>query len=190
MKIDMSSMQTGSEPPGFTGELTGQGGAIRWQVLEDPSAAGGKVIAETSRDSADYRFPMCVYEGLWAKDVEVSVRFKPVAGSVDQAGGIIVRAQDSLNYYVARANALEDNVRFYKVVEGVRRQITGQNLKVASGTWHTLSLKAEGDLIEVAFNGARVIQVRDATFSEAGKVGIWTKADSVTYFSEIDIESH
>jgi len=163
-------------------KLTGQGGAIRWQVLEDPSAAGGKVIAETSRDSADYRFPMCVYEGLWAKDVEVSVRFKPVAGSVDQAGGIIVRAQDSLNYYVARANALEDNVRFYKVVEGVRRQITGQNLKVASGTWHTLSLKAEGDLIEVAFNGARVIQVRDATFSEAGKVGIWTKADSVTYF--------
>jgi hypothetical protein len=190
MKIDISSMPTGSKPPGFTDGLTGQGGAVRWQVLEDPSAAGGKVIAETSRDTADYRFPICVYEGLAAKDVRVSVRFKPMEGSVDQAGGIILRVRDSLNYYVARANALEDNVRLYKVVEGVRRPIAGQNLKVTGGAWHTLSLKIEADLIEVTFDGARVLQARDATFSEAGKVGLWTKADSVTHFSEIEIESH
>ena len=190
MKIDISSMPTGSKPPGFTDALTGQGGAVRWQVLEDLSAAGGKVIAETSRDTADYRFPICVYEGLVAKDVDVSVRFRLIEGSVDQAGGIMVRVRDSLNYHVARANALEDNVRLYKVVDGVRRQIAGQNLKIAGGAWHALSVKVDGDLIEVAFDGTRMIQVRDATFSEAGKMGIWTKADSVTHFAEIDIELH
>jgi len=189
MKIDISSMPTGSQPPGFTDALTGQGGAVRWRVLEDSSAAGGKVIAETSQDTADYRFPICVYESLVAKDVKVAVRFKPIEGSVDQAGGIIVRVRDSLNYYVARANALEDNVRLYKVVDGVRRQMAGQNLKVTGGAWHTLSLKVEGDIIEVAFDGTRLIQARDATFSEAGKVGLWTKADSVTHFSEIEFES-
>jgi hypothetical protein len=188
MTIDFSSMPTDSKPPGFTEALTGQGKAVRWLVLDDPSApTGGKVIAETSGDSVDYRFPICVYDGLTAKDVEVSVQFKPVAGSVDQAGGIIARVQDKLNYYVTRANALEDNVRLYKVVGGERRQIAGQNLKVTAGAWHTLFLKVEGDLLEVSFDGKRVIQTRDSTFGGPGKVGLWTKADSLTYFSNLKI---
>jgi hypothetical protein len=112
---------------------------------------------------------------------------KPVAGSVDQAGGIIVRVQDRLNYYVTRANALEDNVRLYKVVGGERRQIAGQNLKVATGVWHTLLLKVEGDLLEVTFDGKRIIQTRDSTFGGAGKVGLWTKADSLTHFSDLKV---
>src|SRR5712691_5959378 len=123
MTIDLASMPAGSKPSGFTDALTGKGGAVRWRVLEDASApAGGKVIAQTSADTTDYRFPICVYDGLTAKDVEVSVRFKPVSGRVDQAGGIIARVQDPDNYYVVRANALEDNVNLYKVVAGVRRQ--------------------------------------------------------------------
>jgi hypothetical protein len=187
MIIDFSSMPTGSSPVGFTEALTGQGGAVRWLVLDDPSAPGGKVIAETSSDTVDYRFPICVYDALTAKDIEVSVQFKPVAGSVDQAGGIIVRSQDKLNYYVARANALEDNVRLYKVVAGERRQIAGQNLKVSGGTWHRLSLKVEGDLLEVSFDGKRVIQTHDSTFVGPGKVGLWTKADSLTYFNDLRI---
>jgi len=188
MIIDLSSMPTGATPVGFTEALTGHGGPVRWVVLNEQSApTGGKVIAETSNDTADYRFPLCIYDNLTARDVSVSVHFKPVAGSIDQAGGIIVRAQDDQNYYVARANALEDNVRLYKVVAGQRRQIAGHNTKVAAGRWHTLALKVEGDLLEVVFDGIRVIQTHDATFAGPGKVGLWTKADSLTYFNELTI---
>lgn len=94
MTIDFSSMPIGARPLGFTEGLTGHGEPVHWQVLEDPSVPVGRVIAETSRDTADYRFPLCVYDGLVAKDVEVSVRFKAVDGMVDQAAGLIVRTQD------------------------------------------------------------------------------------------------
>ena len=184
MTIDFSSVPIAAKPPGFTEGLTGQGEAVCWQVLEDASASGGRVIAEISRDTADYRFPLCIYDGLVAKGVEVSVRFKPVDGVVDQAGGLIVRVQDPLNYYVARANALEDNIRLYKVVAGVRRQIAGQKIEVASGLWHTLTLKAVGDVLEVGFDGRDVLGAQDETFAEPGKVGLWTKADSLTHFAD------
>jgi hypothetical protein len=188
MTIDLTSMPSGSNPHGFTGALTGRGGAVRWQVLDDASAPlGGKVIAETSADSTDYRFPICIYDDVTAKNVNVSVRFKPIAGSVDQAGGLIARVKDSDNYYVARANALEDNVNLYKVVDGERRKIAGYKGKVSHGDWHTLLLKVEGDLIEVAFDGTPVLQVRDGTFPGPGKAGLWTKADSLTYFADLQI---
>jgi hypothetical protein len=188
MKIDIARMPPGATPPGFADALTGQGGAVHWRVLNDPSASALKVIAETSRDTADYRFPICVYDKFSGKDVEVLIRFKAVDGTVDQAAGIIVRVQDADNYYVARANALEDNVRLYKVVDGVRRQIAGKNIEVSSGVWHTLALKVEGDALEVSFDGACVIEARDQTFAQPGKVGLWTKADSLTHFGEIEIK--
>jgi len=189
MKINIGEMQFGQKPPGFTEALTGQGDAVSWQVLEDPGAPARRVIAETSRDTADYRFPLCIWEGLQARDVKVSVRFKAVDGSVDQAGGIVVRLQDADNYYVARANALEDNVRLYKVVGGVRRQLAGRSVPVLKAVWHTLELRSEGEQLEVSFNGTSLMQIRDQTFVEAGKVGIWSKADSLTHFAEIDMES-
>ena len=184
MTIDLTLMPIAANPRGFSEGLTGQGEPVHWQVLEDPSAPGGRVIAETSCDTADYRFPLCIYDGLIAKDVEVSVRFKAVDGVVDQAGGLMVRVQDHLNYYVTRANALENNIRLYKVVDGVRRQIAGQSVEVSSGVWHTLSLKIAGDVLEVAFNERRVIEARDPTFTKPGKVGLWTKADSLTHFAD------
>lgn len=189
MKINIGDMALGQKPGGFTESLTGQGGAVRWQVLEDPSTPAHRVIAETSRDTSDYRFPLCIWDDLRAKNAQVTIRFKAVEGSVDQAAGIVVRLLDADNYYVARANALEDNVRLYKVVAGVRRQMAGRNLPVLNNVWHTLSLRSEGEELEVWFNGASVIQIRDQTFLDAGKVGIWTKADSVTHFAELDIES-
>jgi len=185
MTIDFSSIAIGARPPGFTEGLTGQGEAVGWQVLEDLSAPGGRVVAETSRDTADYRFPLCVYEGLVAKDIEVSTRFKAVDGQVDQAAGLIVRAQDHLNYYVARANALENNIRLYKVIAGVRRQITGRSIEVTAGVWHTLSLKITGHILEVAFDGQHLLEAQDAALTEAGKVGLWTKADSLTHFANL-----
>jgi hypothetical protein len=183
MTVDFSSMTIGAKPVGFTEGLTGQGEAVCWQVLEDSSDPGGRVIAETSRDTADYRFPLCIYDAHVAKDVEVSARFQAVDGVVDQAAGLIVRAQDHLNYYVARANALEGNIRLYKVMAGVRRQITGRRVEVTAGVWHSLSLKIAGDVLEVAFDGQRVLEAQDATFLEGGKVGLWTKADSLSHFA-------
>ena len=153
MTVDFSSMPIAAKPPGFTEELTGQGEAVRWEVLGDPSAPGGRVTAETSRDTADYLFPLCIYDSLVAKDVGMSVRFKAIDGMVDQAGGLIVPAKDPLNYYVTRANALENNIRRYKVVGGIRRQIAGQSVEVTGGIWHTLSLKIAGDVLAVAFDG-------------------------------------
>jgi hypothetical protein len=187
MTLDISSMATGSKPPGFTEALTGQGDPVRWQVLEDASAPGGKVIAETSQDTADYRFPLCIYDEFTSRDVEASVRFKAVDGKVDQAAGLVARLQNPQNYYVARANALENNVRLYKVVDGIRRQIAGLNLEVTSGVWHTLSLRVTGDVLEVAFDERQVIQTHDVAILAAGKVGLWTKADSLSHFTALDI---
>jgi len=189
MTIDFSSTPITGKPNGFTEGLTGQGEAVSWQVLEDPSAPGGRVIAETSRDTADYRFPLCIYDGLVAKDVEVSTRFKAVDGQVDQAAGLIVRVQDHLNYYVARANALENNIRLYKVVAGVRRQISGQSIEVTAGVWHTLSLKITGDVLEVVFDGQHLLDAQDAALTKAGKVGLWTKADSLTHFANLVVRA-
>jgi len=118
--------------------------------------------------------------------VNVEIRFKAVAGRVDQAGGVAVRLQDADNYYVARANALEDNVRFYRVVAG-KEQLGGANLKVTPGEWHTLGLRAEGERFTVSYDGKTLFSVTDRTFAEAGGVTLWTKADSVTRFDRMTI---
>jgi hypothetical protein len=115
------------------------------------------------------------------------LRFKPVTGTVDQAGGIAVRLQTPDDYYVVRANALEDNVRFYRVVKGKREQLASANVKVSPNSWHTLALRAEDDLFTVSYDGKELFAARDATFADAGKVALWTKADSVTYFDTIAI---
>ena len=173
--------------PEFTIWRTGQGAPAQWAIVADPTAAGGRAIAQTSTDKTDYRFPLAIYKPYSGKNLEVSVRFKPVSGSVDQAGGIAVRLQTPDDYYVVRANALEDNVRFYRVVKGKREQLASANTKVATNTWHTLALKAEGDRFTVSYDGNELFTARDATFAEAGKVALWTKADSVTYFDSLTI---
>jgi hypothetical protein len=155
--------------------------------VADPTAAAQKAIAQTSTDRTDYRFPLAVYEPLSAANVEVSIRFKPVAGKVDQAGGIAVRLASPDDYYVVRANALEDNVRLYRVVKGSRQQIQGANLKVAANQWQTLGLRAEGDRFTVSFDGKTLFTAQDRTFANPGKVALWTKADSVTHFDTISI---
>jgi hypothetical protein len=185
--IDIGAMPTGAAPPGFTFGRTGRGEGVEWQVVADPSAAGQKAIAQTSKDKTDYHFPLAIYQSISAKNVEVTLRFKPVAGTVDQAGGIAVRLATPDDYYVVRANALEDNVRFYRVVKGRREQLESASTKVSSGEWHTLGLRAEGDKFTVSFDGKPVCPAADKTFSEAGKIALWTKADSVTQFDTITI---
>ena len=186
-QIDIAAMQPGAAPPGFTFARTGNGGAAEWQVIADPTAAGQKAIAQISKDTTDYRFPLAVYQPISAKDVDVMVRFKPVAGTVDQAGGIAIRLTSPDDYYVVRANALEDNVNFYRVVKGRRSEIRGVDTRVATGQWHTLGLRAEGERFTVSFDGKPLFAVEDKIFANAGKVALWTKADSVTHFDAIRI---
>ena len=184
--MDLPKRRTNLESD-FTLWRTGRGETGQWTIVTDPSAAGGRAIAQVSKDRTDYRFPLAVYKPYSGKDLEVSVRFKPVAGTVDQAGGIAVRLSTPDDYYVVRANALEDNVRFYRVVKGKREQLASANAKVAANQWHTLALKAEGDHFTVSFDGKPLLSAQDRTFPEAGKVALWTKADSVTYFDTISI---
>ena len=189
--VDFDTAEVGKLPADFSTALTGGGGPVSWVVKEEPSApSGGKVLAQTSTDTTDYRFPLCVYEKVTAKDVEVAVRFKAVSGKVDQAAGLMVRFQDKDNYYITRANALEDNVRLYKVVGGSRKQFAGTKAKVSSGEWHVLKLAVKGNHFQIHFDDKLLFEADDDTFKDAGKVGLWTKADSVTYFDNLTIESH
>jgi hypothetical protein len=180
--------QPGSLPEHFTAARTGKGAAAEWKIVEDGNVPGGRVLAQTSTDRTDYRFPLAIYDGITAANAEVTVRFKAVAGQVDRAGGIAVRLADPDNYYVLRANALEDNVNFYRVVQGSRREIRGVNAKVTSDQWHILGLRVEGDRFTVRFDGATLFTATDKTFSGAGKIALWTKADSVTQFADLTIQ--
>lgn len=190
-RIDFENATVGALPPGVTTGLTGAGGPVAWSVLDDPTApAGPKVLAQTSSDKTDYRFPLAIFDQPRAADTDVTVRFKPVAGEVDRAAGIAVRLSDANNYYVVRANALEDNVRLYKVVKGQRMQFAGANTKVPSGTWQELRLAASGPRFEVFLNGKSLYSATDATFTAAGRVALWTKSDSVTYFDDLVVKLH
>ncbi len=188
--VNFAKFETGKTPPGFSTALTGGGGPVTWVVQEDASApSGGKVLAQTSTDKTNYRFPLCIYDPFMAKDVEVSVKFKAVAGKIDQAAGLVARFQDKDNYYITRANALEDNVNLYKVVGGSRKQFAGVKAKVPSGEWHGLKLVAKGQHFQVFFDDKLLFEANDETFKDAGKVGLWTKADSVTYFDDLRVKS-
>jgi hypothetical protein len=189
IRIDLSRAQPGVNPAGFSFGRTGQGESGEWRIVDDPSVSGGKVIAQTSGDATDYRFPLAIYEAVSATNVAVTLRFKPVGGKVDQAGGIAVRLSSPDNYYVVRANALEDNVRLYRVVNGSRQQIAGVNTKVTSNRWHMLGLRAEGNRFIISFDGKEVFTAEDATFRGEGKIALWTKADSITHFDAIEIAS-
>jgi beta-xylosidase len=159
-------------------------------VVEDfTTPSDGKVLAQTSANKTSVRFPLCVYDGLTAADATVSVSFKPVSGTVDQAAGLVARYRDKDNYYVVRANALENNVRFYKVERGKRQQFAGADVKVPSQQWQTLALEVVGTHFRIFHNDALLFEADDATFKDAGKVGLWTKADSVTYFDDLRVKT-
>src|SRR3712207_2603250 len=171
-RFDFEDAAAGAPPRGFAFALTGGGAPVRWAVLEDPSSpAGPKVLAETSKDRTSDRFPLAILEGVEARDVALSVRFRPVSGTVDQAAGLVVRLRDPRNYYIARANALEDNVRLYRVVDGRRVQFAGADVRVPRDRWQTLGLRAEGERLEVLLEERLLFSATDRTFAEAGQIG-------------------
>ncbi len=180
------SATVGQAPSGFSFGRTGSGRPGRWVVRAEPDAPSGpNVLAQEDSDRTDYRFPVAVADGPTFGDVSVSVRCKPVSGHVDQACGIVWRYQDENNYYLTRANALEDNVCWYYVQNGRRIEVKRVRIPVASGVWHSLRADMRGDHVEVYFNGAKLIDVHDSRFTAPGKVGVWTKADSHTLFDDL-----
>ena len=176
--VNFDDMKAGAPPPGWTATQTGSGSA-KWSVEKEGSAPSKPNVLKQSGQAT---FPVCFKNDTNLKDGFVEVKFKPVAGKEDQAGGIIWRVQDANNYYISRANALEDNVTIYHTINGKRVAFKNINTKVTSGVWHTLRVDFEGNKFTVAFDGVKVIEATDESFANAGKVGVWTKADSVTLF--------
>jgi hypothetical protein len=167
-------------PEGWTCGSTG-GGSPRWSVEAEPtSGASGPVLKQSGRG----KFPWCVKNDASLADGWVQVRFKPVAGREDQAGGVVWRWQDGDHYYVARANALENNVSLYITEGGTRRTIRYRDAPVAGNAWHVLRVEFKGTQIRVLLDGKAYIEETDARLGRAGRVGVWTKADSVTLFDD------
>ena len=192
-KVDFSDDAVGQPPKGFEFGHTAKVGAPgKWVVQAEGT---NKYLAQTDADSTRARFPVAVFTEFSAADVDLSVRFKAVSGRVDQAAGLVWRFQNADNYYIVRANALENNVVLYKVENGKRTDLPvkgegrtyGKKAQVAAGQWSTLRVVAAGALFEVHFNGGKLFEVEDKTFTQAGKVGVWTKADSVTQFDDVTI---
>lgn len=187
----------GNLPPGWTTAMTHKGMPPRWEVVRDESAPSPPlVLAQVSKDRTAGRFPLAIWEGASLQDGEVSVAFKPVSGIADQAAGIVWRYQDPGNYYIVRANALENNVVLYKVVRGVRESIAPKGLpsraygvkhSIRKGNWSTLHITFKKATFTVFLDGEQLFEAEDGTFSGPGKTGLWTKADSVTYFDDFEV---
>jgi hypothetical protein len=178
--VNFDKSEAGKPPSGWTATQTGTGQA-RWAVVADDTAPSKPNVLKQSGQAT---YPVCIKDGTSIKDGFVEVKFKPISGREDQAGGLIWRAKDANNYYVARANALEDNVTIYHTVNGRRTERKRTNMKVASNQWHTLRVDFQANHFVVTFDGKKAIDWDDETFKEAGKVGVWTKADSVTLFDD------
>lgn len=178
--IDFDKISAGQLPDGWVKGVTGRG-SPKWSVEADTTAPSHPNVLKQSGNGT---YPWCVKKDVSLKDGYVEVKFKPISGSEDQAGGIIWRWQDGDNYYIARANALEDNVTIYRTVKGIRRAFKSVDMKVVSNQWHTLRVDFAGSQFKVTFDGKAVIEAVDDTFKESGAVGVWTKADSVTLFDD------
>lgn len=202
--VDFEALPKGQLPPmdsrariePWGAAMTGAGAPPQWEVRWDATAPSGRaVLAQISDDHSSGRFPMAIYRRAAIQDGEIRVRFKAVSGSIDQAAGLVWRYQDQDNYYVVRANALEDNVVLYKVERGKRSSIppTGRENDygvmhtVRDNAWTSLAVAFAGSRFAVFCDGEKLFEVQDATFTAAGQVGLWTKADSVTYFDDFEV---
>ena len=183
--VNFDKESAGKPPSGWTATQTGSGRA-QWAVVPDDSAPSKPNVLKQSGQAT---YPVCIKDDTSIKDGSVEVKFKPVSGREDQAGGLIWRAKDANNYYVARANALEDNVTIYHTINGRRTEKKRANMKVAPNQWHTLRVEFVANHFIVRLDGKDALAWDDDTFKEAGRVGVWTKADSVTLFDDFSYSS-
>src|SRR5262245_5876863 len=178
--VNFDRAEVGKPPAGWTATQTGTGQAT-WAVVADDTAPSKPNVLKQSGQAT---YPICLKDDTNLKDGFVEVKFKALSGREDQAGGVVWRAKDVNNYYVARANALENNVTIYHTINGRRTEKKRSSTKVAPNQWHTFRVDFQGGHFTVAFNGQKALEWDDETFKDAGKVGLWTKADSVTAFDD------
>jgi Domain of Unknown Function (DUF1080) len=168
--------ETGAIAKGFTNEVG------EWKVAASDQ---GKALAQSAKNPNSV-FNIALISDTNAKDVDLSVRMKAVAGELDQGGGLVWRAKDAKNYYLARYNPLEDNYRLYHVVGGKRTLIQNVDISHSDG-WHTLRVTMTGDKITCYYDGKKYLEAKDSTFPEAGKIGLWSKADAQSQFDDLTL---
>ena len=167
---------------GMTGIGRPPGG---WEAIADKTAIGGWALAETTGDSTDLHFPMCIAQQIAVRDADASVRFKPVAGTRDRAGGLVLRAQNAADYYVVVASARDNAIRIYRMQGGRRSLVASKEVPVTSGEWHKLGVLLVGDKFEVSLDGKAVLSATDRSLMLPGAVGVWSQSDSVIYFDSL-----
>jgi hypothetical protein len=183
--LSFNNDEVGNTPRGWSCGVTGKGTPV-WRVAADPTAPSkGNVLRQDGRGT----FPWCVRSGVSIADGFVEVKFKPISGREDQAGGVVWRWKDGDNYYVARANALENNVSLYYTERGSRKTIKYVDAPVAPGAWHALRVVFAGAHIAVSLDNKRYIELDDTHIVGSGAVGVWTKADSITAFDDFTFGS-
>jgi hypothetical protein len=183
--VNFDSAVVGKPPTGWTATQTGTGMA-QWAIVQDDTAPSKPNVLKQSGQAT---YPVCLKDDASVKDGFVEVKFKAISGREDQAGGLIWRARDANNYYVARANSLENNVTIYDTIKGRRTERRRTSMKVAANQWHTLRVDFQANHFTVTLNGQKALEWDDETFKDAGKVGVWTKADSVTLFDDFTYAS-
>lgn len=177
----------GKLPAGWNVEATNQRGPLAtWQVTEDTTAPSGKHVLALTKTTRPFggTFNLCWTDSISFLDGEITVHFKAMRGVEDQGGGVIWRAQDKDNYYISRANPLENNFRVYYVKAGARRMLASARIKLTHGIWYTLRIVHRGTHIEGFLNGKKMLDAKDSTFSRPGGVGLWTRADAETEFDD------
>jgi hypothetical protein len=183
--VNFDKAEAGKPPSGWTATQTGTGQA-RWEVVPDATAPSTPNVLKQSGQAA---YPVALKDDTNVKDGFAEVKFKALSGKEDQAAGLVWRAKDANNYYVARANALENNVTIYHTVDGRRTEKKRVRMTVAANQWHTLRVEFQGSHFTVMLNGQKALDWDDETFKDAGKLGVWTKADSVTEFDDFTYAS-
>lgn len=198
--FDLTPFKVNEPPPGFRSLVTGAGVPGEWKILleevppaikpfspDAPIVTRRPVLAQLSTDPTDEHFPLFVYEGDTYGDFTLTTRFKTVAGKVEQMAGLAFRVQDEKNYYVVRASSLGSTFRFYKFVNGQRSEPIGAEIPIPSGIWHEMTVACQGNQIRCLLNGKEIVpRLTDYSFA-AGKIGFWTKSDSVSYFANTRI---
>ena len=182
--INFEKCEVDKLPDGFTQTATGKLQHLNWKVLNDN---GNKVVAQSAKNEGDY-FNLLVLDKPAYTDFKLTVKIKAVGGAEDQGGGLVWRYVDNNNYYVARCNPLEKNFRFYRVVNGNRKQLKSVECIINTGEWFTMSIEMNGNKISCSLNGVKMIDTTDDTFKSPGQIGLWTKADAATYFDDFTIQ--
>src|SRR5262245_34231715 len=170
---------------GCTQGMTGIGRQPDWQALADPDGPNGSALADVGADPTDLRFPRCISEPAVGRDLDATLRFKPLSGTRARVAGLMFRAQSANDYYVVRANALDNTVRLYRVDRGKRSQLAGKEVPVESDQWHSLRVIADNDHFEVSLDGKLLFTATDRSLRQSGAMGVWSQADSVTHYGSL-----